>query len=89
VQLGPRLGVARSALRPIDRMAGLGCPVLLISGVEDAHTTAADTRALFDAAQDPKELWLVDGAGHVDLHAAAPAAYAARVGAFLGRHLRD
>lgn len=89
VQLEPRLGVARSALRPLDRMAGLGCPVLLLSGAEDPHTTVADTRTLFDAAREPKELWLVDGAGHVDLHAAAPAAYAARIGGFLGRHLRD
>jgi fermentation-respiration switch protein FrsA (DUF1100 family) len=35
----------------------------------------------------PKELWIVEGAQHVDLHAFGPAAYEARVGAFLDRYV--
>src|SRR5256885_8812287 len=32
----------------------------------DLHTTPAETRELFDAAREPKALWMVEGAAHVD-----------------------
>ena len=82
-QVGPRLGIPRSSLRPIDRVAGIGCPILIASGAEDLHTPATETRRLFEAAADPKELWLVPSAGHVDLHAAAASEYEARILTFL------
>lgn len=50
-QLKPRLGVSADALRPIDHIGNLRCPLLVISGANDEHTTAADTRALFAAAR--------------------------------------
>ena len=42
---------------------------------------------LFAAAPEPKSLWIVDGAEHVDLHAYAPAEYERRIGGFLVLHL--
>lgn len=89
-QLPLRLGVSAEQLRPIDHLtqfSARGTPLLIASGTEDRHTTAEETRRLFAAAGEPKELWLVDGAAHVDLHAFAPAAYEARIGAFLARTL--
>ncbi|QDT04472.1 2-succinyl-6-hydroxy-2,4-cyclohexadiene-1-carboxylate synthase [Rubripirellula lacrimiformis] len=88
IQLEPRLGIPRWKLRPIDKVAETGCPTLVMSGSDDRHTTAAETVAIFDNAQEPKELWLVDGAGHVDLHQADPAEYESRVGHFLDQFLR-
>ena len=102
--LGPRLGRAvapaflaigtgltglRPAdLRPIEALAGYAGPVLVASGALDRATTPAETRALHAAAAGTKDLWLVEGAGHVDLAAAAGSDYERRVLAFLGRHLR-
>lgn len=43
---------------------------------------------MFACAQEPKELRLVDGAAHVDLHSANPTEYCKRVVNFLDRHLR-
>lgn len=82
-QIEPRLGVARGSLRPVDRVGQVDCPLMLISGAVDPHTPAAEAERLFEAAAEPKELWLVPGAAHVDLHAAAEPEYETRVLAFL------
>jgi alpha-beta hydrolase superfamily lysophospholipase len=86
-QLPLRLGIRPDALRPIARIAELKAPVLIAAGSADLHTTLPETRRLFAAAGEPKELWVVEGAAHVDLHAYAPADYERRVGGFLAAHL--
>jgi uncharacterized protein len=87
-QLGPRLGVTASQLRPVDRMVRLDAPVLMISGARDLHTPLRDTERLFAAAGAPKTLWVVPGAAHVDLHRHDPIAYERRVLAFFDAPLR-
>ena len=82
-QLKPRLGITPLQLRPIDHIAAVECPVLILSGEKDRNTRPADTRMLFDEAREPKALWFVPNAGHIDLHGAAPREYEARVLAFL------
>jgi len=86
--LQPRLGVDAAALRPIDSIRRVRCPILVVGGTRDRHTTVAETQALFEAAPQPKELWLVEGAGHVDLLRFSADAYGRRVGAFIARALR-
>jgi fermentation-respiration switch protein FrsA (DUF1100 family) len=75
-------------LRPIDHIAGLHAPLLLIAGSADRHTTLEQSRALFAAAVEPKELWIVDGAAHIDLDVFSAVAYRARILAFFGKTLR-
>ncbi len=87
VRLRPRLGVSPRDLRPVDRIAGLGAPLLLIAGARDGHTTPADTARLFAAAHAPKGLWTIENAGHVDFHSFAASEYERRVGTFLERCL--
>ena len=86
-QLPLRLGIRPDALHPIAHIGELKAPVLIAAGSADLHTTLAETQRLFAAAAQPKELWVVDGAAHVDLHAFVPEDYERRVGAFLARHL--
>jgi alpha-beta hydrolase superfamily lysophospholipase len=66
-QLEPRLGTTVAELRPIDKIAAAGCPVLVLAGGEDLHTTREQSDALFAAACDPKQCVIFDGAPHVDL----------------------
>ncbi len=82
-----RLGVSVDACRPIDGIREFPNPVLLIAGADDRHTTLAQSRRMFEAARGPKELWAVDGAGHVDYLAVATQCYETRVLGFLARHL--
>lgn len=86
-QLPLRLGIQASALRPIERVAELRMPVLIAAGSADRHTLLAETKRLHAAAREPKSLWVVQGAAHVDLHEYAPAEYERRIGDFLGRYL--
>ena len=88
-QLPARTGVKPEQLRPIERIASLGAPVLVASGSEDQHTTWAETERLFHSALAPKELWRVEGAAHVDLYAYNPSDYERKVLTFLNKHLRS
>lgn len=89
LQLEPRLGVSTADLRPIDHIGSVGCPVLVAAGTEDRHTRLAETQRFFAAAREPKELWLVEGAAHVDLLRFDPEGYATTVLGFLERHERS
>ncbi|TWU58610.1 Alpha/beta hydrolase family protein [Rubripirellula tenax] len=86
-QLYPRLGIRPAQLRPIDRIGETECPTFVVSGKLDTHTTAVETEAMFAAAKEPKQLWLVDGGAHVDLYEYDPVAYRDRVIGFIERHV--
>jgi fermentation-respiration switch protein FrsA (DUF1100 family) len=85
----PLLGVVPAELRPIDHIADVVAPLLIVSGTRDTRTTARETVAMFDRAREPKLLWLVEGAGHVDLENYAPEAYRTHVLAFLADTLQQ
>jgi uncharacterized protein len=89
LQLRPRLGVGADRLRPVVRVTELSGPKFFIVGAEDRHTTLAESQRLYDAAAEPKELWVVEGAAHVDLHAAAGKEYERRVLDFFNDKLRS
>jgi uncharacterized protein len=88
-QLPLRLGVWPSQLRPISELPNLTMPVLIASGAQDAHTTFAETQRIFDAANQPKRLWKVDGAAHVDLLQHDPIGYEKIVLPFLRQYLQS
>jgi fermentation-respiration switch protein FrsA (DUF1100 family) len=88
-QLRQQLGIGPETLRPIDHIGALHCPVLIIGGGADRYTSPKDTYALYARANEPKQLWLVPGAAHVDLYAAAKEEYERRVASFLHAALRD
>ncbi|MBC7791863.1 MAG: alpha/beta hydrolase [Anaerolineae bacterium] len=89
LQLPLWLGFERKVLRPLDRVADVKVPLLIISGTADTYTTIAETNLLYARAQQPKEFWAVEGAVHEDMHAYSPAEYEMRLLAFFGRHLRN
>ncbi|WP_163838631.1 alpha/beta hydrolase [Pseudoxanthomonas sacheonensis] len=87
VQVKPRLGISVDRLRPIDHIAVIGAPVMIIAGGRDQHTTPNESAALFASARYPKEYWLLPQAAHEDFQNLDPAGYEARVLGFLHRHL--
>jgi fermentation-respiration switch protein FrsA (DUF1100 family) len=85
VQLQPRLHISDSDLEPIRSIGRLGAPVLVVAGSRDEHTTLAESRELFAAATEPKQMWVVDGAKHQDLLRYDPTGYEEHVVEFLNR----
>lgn len=87
IQLEPRLGVDLNDLRPIDKLKDVDSPILIISGINDRHTTKDETMAMYERARPPKTIWLVDNVQHQDIHSAYPNEYEDRVERFLDTHL--
>jgi len=85
---GWRLGVPVDDIAPIKTIGQLPCPVLIMGGELDRHNLLEDTLALFKAAREPKELWLVPGAAHVDLYGAAGKAYEEHLLGFVRKYSR-
>ena len=63
-------------------------PVLVIAGTDDPRTPLDASRRLSAAAPHPKGFWSVPGAAQTNLQRFAPAAYEARLLAFLDHYLR-
>jgi dipeptidyl aminopeptidase/acylaminoacyl peptidase len=62
--------------------------VLVLGGERDYMVPPAALRQLYEAAQEPKELWIVNGAGHAGFADVAPAEYAQRLTGFFLRTLQ-
>ena len=73
--------------RPLARLGGVGCPVLVMCGSDDPHTRLAESQRMLAAAAEPKKLVVFGGAEHVDLQAYDEELYAAEVVGFLRTHL--
>ncbi len=64
------------------KIAAVHAPLLIIHGDRDRTVPHAMGRALFEAANEPKSFWTVEGATHVDLVEVAGPLYRARLQAF-------
>ena len=64
----------------IKKISDIHCPVFVIHGSADQLIPVSEGRALYEAANDPKNLWIVEGAGHNNV--------ALRAGGEYGRRLR-
>jgi pimeloyl-ACP methyl ester carboxylesterase len=86
---GPGGGGAARAVAPIEGIRHIRAPLLLIAGDQDRHTLLSESQRLFDAAPEPKDLWVLPGAAHVNFHRFDPTEYERRVLEFLARALGD
>jgi len=72
-------------LREVAKIAP--CASLFVHGLLDKTCDPEDSLKLHEAAGEPKELWLLEGAGHCDAYFADREAYCERVAAFFEEHL--
>jgi pimeloyl-ACP methyl ester carboxylesterase len=84
-QARPRFGVGPGGLSPIRALRAYRGPVLVVGGTADRYTPPAETRALFDAAPGPKQLWWATGLDHAAVSGVATPAYRAILLSFLTR----
>ncbi|MGA3072655.1 MAG: alpha/beta hydrolase [Bryobacteraceae bacterium] len=71
-----------SGFNSLRKIAGVHAPLLIIHGDHDTFAPYAMARALFAAANQPKSLWTVEGATHIDIVQVAGPLYRARLQAF-------
>jgi pimeloyl-ACP methyl ester carboxylesterase len=62
-------------------------PLFVIGGEKDNLMPEDDVRRVFDAAREPKQLWIVPGAYHAKCREAAGVEYETRVAGFFKRNL--
>ncbi len=67
----------------ISKIGRARCPVMVIHGDRDELIPVEEGMELFEAAPEPKELYLVRGAGHNDVSLTAGGEYARRIASFL------
>jgi len=60
-------GLTKNKLDSASKIARVSCPVLVVHGGRDELIPAEQGKRLFDAAREPKQLKIIDGAGHNDL----------------------
>jgi dipeptidyl aminopeptidase/acylaminoacyl peptidase len=81
------LDPAFEAARVVARIAPR--PVLILGGTNDTEVPGRLVSKLYNAARDPKSLWMVDGAGHGNYSAIAAAEYKQRLTEFYRANLRS
>jgi len=85
---GWRYGYRYGALRPVAVVEKLAPrPLLIIHGTSDAVTPVAHAHHLYDAAGEPKELWIAEGAHHCGAYFLDRERYVTRVADFFARGL--
>jgi pimeloyl-ACP methyl ester carboxylesterase len=70
---------------PEKAVAARAFPVLLICGTDDHRIPCRHAERIYGAAIGPKELWVVEGAGHASALGHSPREYEARVVGFFRR----
>ncbi|HTI15089.1 MAG TPA: alpha/beta hydrolase [Dictyobacter sp.] len=84
-----RAGYHLNQVEPLRDIARLSPrPVLIIHGTGDSIVDPLDAPRLYKAANEPKELWIVDGVEHCGAYFADRAAYVSKVAEFFDTHLR-
>ena len=73
---------------PLRSLANVNVPILFIHGKSDVRINYQYSEQLYAAARDPKELYLIDGANHSDIHNVAQKEYEERVAGFFERWLK-
>jgi fermentation-respiration switch protein FrsA (DUF1100 family) len=83
-ETGMRIG----QVRPIDAVAAISPrPLLIVHGEQDELVPVENARALYAAAREPKELYLLPEAHHDLPSSADPQSYTPRIADFLDRSL--
>ena len=63
-------------------------PILLINGAQDPRMPVAGAKRMFDRAGKPKELWIVEGADHLQAFSVNPTVYRSRLVKFFRSSLK-
>jgi len=81
-------GLRLDGLRPVDHVGALAPrPILIMEAGEDEVVAPGSGQRLYEAAGEPKELWVVEGVEHVGFREAVAEGYQQHVIDFFERYL--
>ncbi len=80
-------GLPLAEARAVQAVVSLNVPLLVIHGQQDRLVPLAQGEAIFAAANEPKQLYIVPGAGHLNIFTMDPARFTAEMRAFLEAYL--
>ncbi len=72
---------------PINDIGRIKVPILIVHGAEDSFIKSAYARRLYDAANEPKKLLLIENADHNDVWEIGGLVYEETVSSFFEEHL--
>jgi dipeptidyl aminopeptidase/acylaminoacyl peptidase len=82
-------GYSRQQIRPLDVIDRISPrPLLLIHGSRDSRISFEQSRRLFYAAREPKQLWVAEGASHAEVRSPVLDSMADEMILFFDRALR-
>jgi hypothetical protein len=82
--LPPVGGLIRTRYETLGKLSKLSLPLLVLHGERDEIVPLSQGRRLFEAAGEPKRMFVIPGAGHNDTYAAGVDAYWRVLREFLG-----
>ncbi len=74
---------------PLDDIKRIHVPILIVHGQKDSFIKPEYSQKLFEAAQEPKQMLLVEGAEHTKVWETGGALYAEALCTFFEKHLAD
>lgn len=81
-------GLYLDQVRPVDDIARISPrPVFLIQGLDDRSVPLDSAQRLYDAAGEPRQLWLEEGVPHLNMYAYYETKYTKRVIKFFNEYL--
>lgn len=81
-------GLSLDLVRPVDDIAHISPrPVFIIQGMGDRSVPLDSAQRLYDAAGDPRQLWLEDNVPHLNMYAYYKTEYIERVVGFYDEYL--
>ena len=82
-----KAGFKANSVSPVDSLKAIRIPVMIIYGTEDHLISHQYSLRLFDAANEPKEFFAIEGAKHNDTWQVEGKNYETRILRFLERHI--
>lgn len=81
-------GIDVNKVSPLDEIKNINTPILFIHGEKDSQISVEDSKLLYEAANQPKELWIIKEADHGESHYLKGKEYERRVLEFFDRYLK-
>ncbi len=81
-------GLIQDRFPSIDRIGSIASPLLVVAGSDDSIVPASQSRSLYEAANEPKQLVIIEGADHNDYSLSVGEALVDPITAFIAEHVR-